>query len=582
MPNVHSIKLTLIKWGFNYEKIIMLFLDPRNWWWKQPENKHKTDITPAERARILAELAQQNTTENYANSIDADTQKFIDHMLDNASKVQDLKLSNRKLILTARQQVDLYLFVASKAYDISQLVSIEPKQLSTDTEEKLQNVFDALYSNFFRLRYIKDHKLPRTINIVKHRGKTRFLTLTNQQFAFKSAIKNVAALLGKGKNKTAKICYDMTDYPPTPMARLQIEVGSIEDIKLIIDELKFSHKHNPRYIDQPFIGGVYTHKKNDKETYGLYLYSELATCSLKDLIEKPSKYLTKEEIKLVKQQQKQGIIPTIYQKIFHDALSGLAEIHRLNGVHRDIKPENILLYRNADKSFSAKISDFGWAATLPTDEKPISTESYASPQVLKANQDLEYFFAKPAEKKYYNFGEFLYDRYKDELPPAEMLTADPKDDIFALGVSFFELFTRKHMRTYNTPEDIAQLKQDAKNGLEDFPILRLALGAFSESRFSATEILNNHRAFDLLQKFTLNDPSVSAAQVEAIVRPILEAISNPITFSEQNKYSLLFYERMCEDLIAATGLDDKLVQLAQEKLNNIQLAMPTSNTPQAS
>jgi len=75
--------------------------------------------------------------------------------------------------------------------------------------------------------------------------------------------------------------------------------------------------------------------------------------------------------------------------IMRQIFEALQHVHKLNIAHRDLKPENILL----DDSFNVKLTDFGFARLLKSDEKLfelVGTPGYLAPEVLKSNM-----FEKP-------------------------------------------------------------------------------------------------------------------------------------------------------------------------------------------
>lgn len=105
-------------------------------------------------------------------------------------------------------------------------------------------------------------------------------------------------------------------------------------------------------------------------------------------------------------------------QILLDAANGLAHMHQSGYMHLDFKPENILVTRNA----AVKLIDFDTA--LPVSEKPVrpaqnaGTPAYMAPEHLK-HQPL-----------------------------------DVRADIFAFGVSAYEILTNKKPYPGDTPNEI--------------------------------------------------------------------------------------------------------------------------------
>jgi serine/threonine protein kinase/Flp pilus assembly protein TadD len=105
---------------------------------------------------------------------------------------------------------------------------------------------------------------------------------------------------------------------------------------------------------------------------------------------------------------------------------GLAEAHRLNVVHRDLKPQNIMI----DRDGNARIMDFGVARSLKSQGITgagimIGTPEYMSPEQVEGQE------------------------------------ADPRADIYALGVILFEMLTGRVPFAGDTPLSIA-MKQKSE------------------------------------------------------------------------------------------------------------------------
>lgn len=102
-------------------------------------------------------------------------------------------------------------------------------------------------------------------------------------------------------------------------------------------------------------------------------------------------------------------------------LISLTSIHKLHLIHRDIKLENIFV----DENGGVKFGDFG--LTMSTEEErgisPVGTVEYMAPELCKL---------PPAD--YILSG---------RIDPNEVVAIDDKVDIWALGVTFYELLTGK-------------------------------------------------------------------------------------------------------------------------------------------
>lgn len=99
---------------------------------------------------------------------------------------------------------------------------------------------------------------------------------------------------------------------------------------------------------------------------------------------------------------------SLYKDFCMQLLMGVEYIHKTGYVHRDIKPDNILIFRDGNGGFVAKISDFGMAKYTVRNLKNtpgVTTSWYRSPEVCMG---------------------YMYH--------------DSKIDIWSLGCTFYEIF----------------------------------------------------------------------------------------------------------------------------------------------
>lgn len=122
---------------------------------------------------------------------------------------------------------------------------------------------------------------------------------------------------------------------------------------------------------------------------------------------------------------RQTVSPHAALTLIQTVAETLAFIHAKQIVHHDIKPDNILI----TDAGTVKISDFGIANT------GAGTQAYMSPEAL------------------------AYD---------DRSVADPRVDIYALGVTLMELLTGQNPFFYKTPEQIWAMQDKS-----DFPIKSL-------------------------------------------------------------------------------------------------------------
>ncbi|HEU4734648.1 MAG TPA: protein kinase [Kofleriaceae bacterium] len=105
-------------------------------------------------------------------------------------------------------------------------------------------------------------------------------------------------------------------------------------------------------------------------------------------------------------------IPAIVVDLMLQACEGIAEAHALGIVHRDIKPSNFFITRRPDGSMLLKILDFGISKTpvgydeLTGTQTVIGTPTYMAPEQMKSGK-----------------------------------SADPRSDIWSIGVVMYQLIT---------------------------------------------------------------------------------------------------------------------------------------------
>ncbi|MEZ4257848.1 MAG: serine/threonine-protein kinase [Polyangiaceae bacterium] len=104
-----------------------------------------------------------------------------------------------------------------------------------------------------------------------------------------------------------------------------------------------------------------------------------------------------------------GLSQSEVVEIALQVLEGLGEAHAMGIVHRDIKPANLLLTARADGSPLVKILDFGMSKGASRDDAlPLGSPAYAAPEQI-----------------------------------ADGATADPRSDIWSLGVVLYELLAAR-------------------------------------------------------------------------------------------------------------------------------------------
>jgi eukaryotic-like serine/threonine-protein kinase len=180
-------------------------------------------------------------------------------------------------------------------------------------------------------------------------------------------------------------------------------------------ELRFNLLSRRRFVrgcevlsklnESEFIVGYVEHGKADGTLYLLMDYVEAA--NLKELFARQDPVLTEN-----------------VAQILIDMASGLEHVHESGFMHLDFKPENVLVTRNGN----VRLIDFDLAQPIP--EKPVKlsknpgTPGYMSPEQLKREP------------------------------------IDPRTDIFAFGVSAYELVTNHKPFPGETPAEILATQMD--------------------------------------------------------------------------------------------------------------------------
>lgn len=156
--------------------------------------------------------------------------------------------------------------------------------------------------------------------------------------------------------------------------------------------------------------------------------------------------------------------------ILRELLEFLTDINKSGYAHRDLKLDNILVAKNANKSYSIRVIDFGYAQdmSVPPEKrlhKYCGTAGFTAPEVIRK------------------------EGYSENI------------DVFAVGCIFYCLLTRRFLFDYtgdwdstlkinlecNVKESIDKLKKTfSKNTVE---LLRLMLNEKGKERASACEVL---------------------------------------------------------------------------------------------
>jgi len=165
-----------------------------------------------------------------------------------------------------------------------------------------------------------------------------------------------------------------------------------------------------------------------------------------------------------------------FKNIIRDILQGLDYLGRRNIIHRDLKPANILVHKDTEGKWIAKIADFGLSKNLDN--------SASSSQGFKGT--IEYMAPEQLYRKKYAVGEKI----------------QTNADLWAFGIVLYELFAREipigRRSEGSTVEDIMEnldLFEPNQLVLQNIPMLyrsmiQVCLIKFPEQRVqTASELL---------------------------------------------------------------------------------------------
>ena len=122
--------------------------------------------------------------------------------------------------------------------------------------------------------------------------------------------------------------------------------------------------------------------------------------------------------------------------IFLQCMKGLSYVHKMGVIHRDIKPANLLM----DNNMTIKLGDFGVSAIKINENEESNQYTNANYNFKKATDELQYHGTVVGTAPY----------MAKEL--MERTEYDQKVDVYAMGVSFFE------MCYYHLPKKVRNIK----------------------------------------------------------------------------------------------------------------------------
>ncbi len=194
-----------------------------------------------------------------------------------------------------------------------------------------------------------------------------------------------------------------------------------------------------------------------------------------------------------------GVLPTeVVLEVFRQVLHALAAAHKVGIIHRDMKPDNVMIAPVEGQPYLVKVLDFGLAKAVA---EVTTQDGWVGPQggVSRTGQILgtPYYMAP------------------EQAPARGRPHADPRSDLYAVGVMIFEVFTGVRAFDGQTPLEVLMKKGDPTCRPLDLPEARslpAPLRAFLERAMAVNPADRFPSADDMLAALegSLSEPGVAA------------------------------------------------------------------------
>ena len=171
-------------------------------------------------------------------------------------------------------------------------------------------------------------------------------------------------------------------------------------------------------------------------------------------------------------------------KIAHDILRGLHDLHRSGLVHRDLKPENVMIKDNG----IAALTDFGIVG---------------GGRLTSKN-----WLGRPKQV----FGTYLYMAPEQAGRERGGVTNLPTTDIFSFGVMMYEIITKGSFPfgELTKSEDLAPYQANAQNGVWNYKLLRRsAVGVQWEKIIRKCIMADYHLRYHTVKEIISDIPEMS-------------------------------------------------------------------------
>ncbi|MCS5708996.1 protein kinase [Candidatus Berkiella cookevillensis] len=341
-------------------------------------------------------------------------------------------------------------------------------------------------------------KLARSISILKDLS-NQFILILDIKRKLKSGEKSLKTKIFVGGNKIGKVAWRIDTPIYAKWINLVTKRTKEKRIQNTDAEAKLSQELAQRnqcihtgYSDLLFSYSLESQIYRTGEKYKQAHYAPFVEMDFNSFLKNKSKSLTMAD--------KYSIADQI--------LKAIQIMHQQNIAHQDIKEANMLIsFKNGQ--YQIKINDFGHSTNYRHDQKEsLATASYASPEIALAYKSKksvhhEYFYDRNDSsfgiRVDRNLSKGNASRYANSKLAIKYSKPDLKNDMWAIGVVFYRLFTNSKLMENN----IATQKK-----IEQNPLLKGLLAPIREDRFTIDQALRSLETLRNAEKVESSTPRV--------------------------------------------------------------------------
>lgn len=324
-------------------------------------------------------------------------------------------------------------------------------------------------------------KLARSISILKDLSE-KFILILDIKSKLKSGEKSLKTKIFAGGNKIGKVAWRIDTSIYEKWINLvskrkrenKIKHADIE-AKLSQELAKINQHIDTGHSDLLFSYSLESQIYRAKEKYKQAHYAPFVEMDFNSFLISKSKSLT----------------ITDKFSIADQILKAMQIMHQKNIAHQDIKKQNILIY-SRDNKYHIKINDFGHSTDCNNSKKKsLATHAYASPEIAlayksKKSEHHEYFY----HEKAFSFGIRIdkllsqnnANRHATSQLAIEYRKPHLKNDLWAIGIVFYHLFTGSRLTINNTA---------TRKKIDQNPLLKGLLAPIREDRFTIDQALES-------------------------------------------------------------------------------------------